>query len=473
MTVCQKYNIITNPTAQNKCSEYNYDFSKDTYYHIIDTTTFSLSPSTNESLATKITYIIDSTKDLYKFTKITYEIINTTKDLYKSTEIIDENDSTKDFNISTKITNKIDSTKGLNISTKVTNEIDSTIGIKDFISPSIIYSNSTSISTNIYSNNSTIPITEEINYIINSRVFLLGYTSLNKLDSNIFSFYIYFMSVKNTINSQILNFPLKIKYKNNLKLLENNEEAKCIKVEPNNEVFNKYYCTCFAKTSNMVDIELSTNFNFKPKTTFKSFYYSSLANKSLDYFQNVTSKEYISPEIFILDNSTVYKYNNTHFEIKGIIERSNPVFKEKAQLLIDNNLFKIDKFKKINCSISNKKSNNYNLICLMNEKVHFSFQGSVVFIGDNIIVINLENKMEKLTFDNSENSEEFHDSIPKNNNKKKKNSSKKWIIIIIIIASILFILILLIIIFLVVRKKRKSYVQEQTASEMNLNQINN
>ena len=254
-----------------------------------------------------------------------------------------------------------------------------------------------------------------------------------------------------------------------MKLLKNNEEAKCIKVEPNNEIFNKYYCTVLAKTSNIDDIELSKNFNFKPKITFKSFYYSSLANKSLANFQNVTNKEYISPEIFILDNSTVYKYNSTHFEIKGVIEESNPKFKEKAQLLIDNNLSKNDKFKKINCSISNKKSNNYNLICLMNEKVQFSFQCSVVFTGDNIILINLENEMEKITFDNSENSEEFH---VQKNSKKKKNSSKIWIIIIIIV-SIVVLFIVLLIIFFMVRKKRKLYIQENTASEMNLNQINN
>ena len=281
------------------------------------------------------------------------------------------------------------------------------------------------------------------------------------------------MSVKNTINSQILNFPLKIKYKNNLKLLENNEEAKCIKVEPNNEVFNKYYCTILAKTSNIDDIELSTNFNFKPKTIFKSFYYSSLANKSFDYFQNVTNKEYFSSDIFILDNSTVNKHNNTHFEIKGIIEKSNPKFNVKAQLLIDNKLSKIDKFKKINCSLSNKKSNNYNLICLMYEKVQFNFQGSVVLTGENIILINLENEMEKLIFDNSENSQEFHESTPQQNNKNKKNSSKKWIIIIIIILSILVLLIVLAIIFFVARKKRKPNIEEPTDSEMNINQINN
>ena len=108
----------------------------------------------------------------------------------------------------------------------------------------------------------------------------------------------------------------------------------------------------------------------------------------------------------------------------------------------------------------------------MNEKVHFSYQGSVVFTGDSIILINLENEMEKITFDNSENSEEFDDSIPQKNNTKKNNSSKKWIIIIIII-SIAVLLIIIIVIICVVRKKRNSYIQEQTASEMNLNQMNN
>ena len=109
----------------------------------------------------------------------------------------------------------------------------------------------------------------------------------------------------------------------------------------------------------------------------------------------------------------------------------------------------------------------------MNEKVQFNFQGSVVFTGDNIILINLENEMDKKTFDNSENSEEFHESIPQKNIKKKNNSSKKWIIIVIIIASILLLLIIIIVIICVLRRKRKSYVQEHTASEMNLNQLNN
>ena len=109
----------------------------------------------------------------------------------------------------------------------------------------------------------------------------------------------------------------------------------------------------------------------------------------------------------------------------------------------------------------------------MNEKVKFNFQGSVAFTGDNIILINLENEIDKKTFDNSENSEEFHESIPQKNIKKKNNSSKKWIIIVIIIASILLLLIIIIVIICVLRRKRKSYVQEHTASEMNLNQLNN
>ena len=111
----------------------------------------------------------------------------------------------------------------------------------------------------------------------------------------------------------------------------------------------------------------------------------------------------------------------------------------------------------------------------MNEKVHFNFQGSVVFTGDNIILINMEKEMEKLTSDNYEKAEEFHESIPQKNIKEKKKSSKKWIIIIIIVSIVVLLIIIIIIIF-IVRKKRKSYViehTEHTASEMNLNQINN
>ena len=463
LIVCQKYNIITNPTAQNRCSEYDYTNSNGTFYNIIDTIKFSLSQTIIEdiNLPTKITNEIDST------------ILN----------IANDSEITKGLNISTIITNEIDSTiikivnesksiKNLSISSIITNEIDSTIGLKDFTTLSIIYPNSTSISKNIEPEDLTNPLTQETIYEINSRVFLLGYTNFNIMNSNLFSFFIYFMAPKNTIFSQILNFPLTIKYKNNLRLLENKEESNCTKVEPKYEEFNKYYCTAFAKTSNIDNIELSTNFNFKPKTIFKSFYYSSLTNKSLDYFQNITSKEYISSEIFLLDNSKVYKYNNTLFEINGVIEKSNPKFKEKSQLLIENNLSKDDKYKKLNCSISHEKSNNYNLICSTNEKVHFNFQGSVVFTGDNIIIINLENEMEKLTFDNSENSEEFDDTIPQRNIKKKNNSSKKWIIIIIIVTIIVILIIIIVIIF-VVRKKRNTYIQEQTNSEMNLNQINN
>jgi hypothetical protein len=81
----------------------------------------------------------------------------------------------------------------------------------------------------------------------------------------------------------------------------------------------------------------------------------------------------------------------------------------------------------------------------MNEKVQFNFQGSVAFTGDNIILINLENEIGKITFDNFENSEEFHDSIPQKNSKKKNNSSKKWIIIVIIIASIVLLLIIILV----------------------------
>ena len=81
------------------------------------------------------------------------------------------------------------------------------------------------------------------------------------------------MAPKNTTFSQLLNFPLTIKYKNNFRILQNNEKANCTKVEPNNEEFNKYYCSFQAKTYNIDDIKLSINFNFKPKIYCESLYF--------------------------------------------------------------------------------------------------------------------------------------------------------------------------------------------------------
>ena len=251
-----------------------------------------------------------------------------------------------------------------------------------------------------------------------------------------------------------------------MRFLQENEEANCNKVEPNDEEFNKYYCTVQAKTSNIddININLSTNFKFKPSTTFESFYISSLANMNLINFTNINSKEYISSEIFILDNSTIYKYNNTNFEVKGIIEKSNPNFKKTAQLLIENNN---NKFKKVNCSLLNEKSNNYNLICLTNEKLNFSLQGSVIFSGDNLILINLENEDKKLNINDTEEYKEPN----QNYYSKKKKSSKKWIIVVIIVPIVVLLIVIAVIVF-VVRKKRNPPIEQQSTTQINLNQLN-
>ena len=277
------------------------------------------------------------------------------------------------------------------------------------------------------------------------------------------------MALKNTIYSQMLYFSLTITYNNNLRILQDDVEAKCIKVEPIKEEFNKYNCSVQVKNSNIKYIYLSSEFNFKPKTIFNSFYYSSIADMNLFNFPNITDKEYNSPEIFILDNSTVYKYNNTHFKIKGIIENSHPKLEENTQLLIENTLSKNDKFKKINCTISNEISNYYNLLCKTNEEIEFSLQGSVGFTGDNLILINLENDNEKLTLNNTE---DYNDS---NSNKyffQKENKSKKWVIAVIIVVIIIVLLIVIAVIRIFVLRKRNPPVQEEFDTEINLKTIN-
>ena len=342
LIVCQKYNIITNPTAQNKCSEF---YKSDTEDYSTD---------------------------------------------YYSTEDY----STETFKMSQSI---------------------------DLIDSTIVYSDS------------TLPITQEEIYIINT--------------------------------TQILYFPLTITYKNRLRILQDNTEANCTKVEPNDAELNKYNCLVLAQTSNIDDIDLSTDFNFKPKTIFNNFIISSLAKMDLNNFPNINSQEYNSQEIFILDNSTINKYNNTHFVIKGTIEDSNPQFDEKAQLLIENNLSENDKYKKLDCSISKEKNNNYNLICLANENMEFNSQGLISLSGSSIILINLEseNADEKFTFDNT--AIEKPKQYP-----KKKESSKKWVIAVVIVPIVVLLILIGVIVFVV---KKRNHKVEQNTTEVNLNQLTN
>ena len=254
-------------------------------------------------------------------------------------------------------------------------------------------------------------------------------------------------------------------YKNRLRILQDNTEANCTKVEPNDAELNKYNCLVLAQTSNIDDIDLSTDFNFKPKTIFNNFFISSLAKMDLHNFPNINSQEYNSQEIFILDNSTINKYNNTHFVIKGTIEDSNPQFDEKAQLLIENNLSENDKYKKLDCSISKEKNNNYNLICLANENMEFNSQGLISLSGSSIILINLEseNADEKFTFDYTE--IEKPKQYP-----KKKESSKKWVIAVVIVPIVVLLILIGVIVFVV---KKRNHKVEQNTTEVNLNQITN
>ena len=329
----------------------------------------------------------------------------------------------------------------------------------------LIVCQKSNIITNPTAKNNCSEDDQEETYTINTRVFLSGYSKFNIVNSDMFSFFIYFFALKNTINSQTLSFPLSITYKNKLRILQDNAEANCTKVQPNNSELNKYNCSVLAQTSNIDNIDLSTDFNFKPKTTFESFYISSLGKMDLYNFPNITDKEYNSSEIFILDNSTINKYNNTHFEIKGIIEKSNPKFEEKAQILIEDNLSENDKFKKLNCSISNETSNNYTLMCLANENVEFNSQSLTSLSGDKMILINLEseNENEKFIFNGTEKSNGFHVK----RYYKKKGGSKSWIAVIVVVPIVAILAVIAAIVFFA-RKSNPSLI-DQTSTQNNLN----
>lgn len=292
-----------------------------------------------------------------------------------------------------------------------------------------------------------IQIIEEIIYTINSRVFLLGYTSFNILNLNLFSFFFNFITPKNAIYSSNFTFPVIVKYKNNLRLLQNIEEANCDKIEMNNESKIKYYCVIQAKSSDIDEIELSTNFNFKPQNNFNSFYISSLAKMNLNNFTYIENKEYAALNILILDNSQIIFNNKTHFEIRGTIDNAHSKFQESAQILVENNISEQERFKKLDCSISNCSSKNYNLICIINEKAKIFLREWIAFTGDYLLLINFEN--DGITFNNSEE----NDLLEQNRFYfKKKSSNKSWIIAVVIVG-IAVVLIKIAVIIYILRKR--------------------
>ena len=115
--------------------------------------------------------------------------------------------------------------------------------------------------------------------------------------------------------------------------------------------------------------------------------------------------ELISKEIYILDNSTYYKYNKNEFNISGSIKDPQPKLKKNdLVLMINSKNSTID----ANCTINNSSRSDYYLYCKVNELSEIDLEASIGIVdNETILMIHFRSGFESKIIVNSQNKSSY------------------------------------------------------------------
>ena len=369
---------------------------------------------------------------------------------------------------STEITEITDSEMNLNYSELITE--------KKIISSSNILSNtetineSSIITTNILNYLSTnIPETNYTNIIINEEealIILFGFSNY-EFKNNEISFYIYFISMKNFLFSQIMKFHVLLNNNSNLRLLQNTL-VDCNKVT-NDYIKVKYLCQTEVTNSDIKRIECLKDFNFIFQDNVKVIGITPIAQRYINNLQNIEDKDLFEYNIYILNNAINNKYDNNLFKISGIISEPKPNFGLIDLVLIINvkSGNETDIEEEVNCKIVEIKDFNYTLNCFSKENIYYDLQSSVSFIdNDNILLINFDNNINSTLI--IENEKKVYQKYYRN-----KSGLSSTSLFLILFFSILCPIILIFLIFFIIRRKteRRDFKgNESTTTTINVNQ---
>ena len=229
---------------------------------------------------------------------------------------------------------------------------------------------------------------EETDIPINdfTSVSLLGFSDFKKFPSY-FSFYIYFVSIINTIFSKILTFPVIINYYRNMRMLKQVE----VNCTLNSIISSKNYrflCEVYEDTTNIKSIGIYPDFKFISQNNINLIGISPFAYWFLDNLQLIDEKNdtFLNKTIYILDNSTFTSNDILEFTISGVIEGTQPRFENK-NISVTSKLREQKSVRKIDCIINNITFNNYLLNCKTNESLHLDLQSAISFIDDGDILL--------------------------------------------------------------------------------------
>ena len=211
-----------------------------------------------------------------------------------------------------------------------------------------------------------------------------------------FTFIIYFVLVKNSIYAKNIIIAIVIIYNSYLRRLENHE-AVCTLDETNTNSIIGYKCNVQAPTANIRQIKLEDNFNFGSDNNMKLVGITPIAKlfmenlqEANDNYGNLLSS---TNTVYILDNSTLYQNETSHFGIYGILNGEKPktITKNKNLTLMANIEFESEnKTKEINCTVTDIKNDNYTLTCEATENLKYYFQSALSVIDDGLLLINFD-----------------------------------------------------------------------------------
>ena len=246
----------------------------------------------------------------------------------------------------------------------------------------------------------------------NFSVVLLGYSNYNTSSESI-SFFIYFVSLLNSIKPKKLSFPLQISRNTGLRFLQDAEniQSNCDLQDSNSGTKLQYKCEVETDTSNIKQIKIEPSFYFDNQKVNPTGITSS-ANAYMDNLQDIGDKfDYLSSSnIYILDHSIYNKKDNNAFEISGIMSDPQPSFSTNDLILqINTESSGTTIEKNISCTITNTQGKNYTLNCQSDESIDADdLQSASSIIGNDVLLVNFDAYNEEEPSSESESDKVFN-----------------------------------------------------------------
>ena len=285
--------------------------------------------------------------------------------------------------------------------TTTTNSMTSTIETTEITATNATELNKTTINENTNQIVINIPPTATIEETKNTQalVVFFGFSQFKKLTS-LFSFMVHFMPIRYYLFSKYLVFPLYITYNTYLRYLEESY-ANCTLDGTNTNTdaqsIVNYYCEVKTETGYIKQIRLQPDFNFTRQNNVTIVGMTPFAKMFLNNIQNIDSKydELLKSNqtIFIIDNSTLIKYENDQFTINGTMIGNGPKtsLKGKDLVLLTNIESDEDNVtKELNCTVIDIINKNYTLNCKANKNIEYNLQSAISIIDEGILLVNFD-----------------------------------------------------------------------------------